>query len=288
MVMKAGNVVLLLIKDLYDTLSNSEKQVADFVLEHAEETVTLTMASLSRNAGVSEPTVVRFCRKLNFNGYQDFKIALAKGSAYTEDTLKVIHEEVKPKDSLEEISGKVMNSHILAMQQTFSMLDYEKLGQFLELVQQAEHLDFFGLGGSGTVAIDVENKFIRTGINTRCCIDSHIQLMWTALRGKKDVIVIFSNSGTTKHFVDVAKLAKKNGVKIVLITSGKNTALTRLADLTFQIFAKETSYKKEPSSARIAMLAIMDVLVTAIALNKQNMYIDNIYKTRAALEDEKS
>lgn len=288
MVMKAGNVVLLLIKDLYDTLSNSEKQVADFVLEHAEETVTLTMASLSRNAGVSEPTVVRFCRKLNFNGYQDFKIALAKGSAYTEDTLKVIHEEVKPKDSLEEISGKVMNSHILAMQQTFSMLDYEKLGQFLELVQQAEHLDFFGLGGSGTVAIDVENKFIRTGINTRCCIDSHIQLMWTALRGKRDVIVIFSNSGTTKHFVDVAKLAKKNGVKIVLITSGKNTALTRLADLTFQIFAKETSYKKEPSSARIAMLAIMDVLVTAIALNKQNMYIDNIYKTRAALEDEKS
>lgn len=287
MVMKAGNVVLLLIKEAYDTLSNSEKQVADFVLEHAEETVTLTMASLSKQAQVSEPTVIRFCRKLNFTGFLDFKIALAKGSAYTEETLKVIHEEVRPMDSLEEISGKVMNSHILAMQQTFSMINYEKLEQFLKLIQQAEHLDFFGLGGSGTVAIDVENKFIRTGINTRCCIDSHIQLMWTALLGEKDVIVIFSNSGMTKHFADVMKLARKNGTKIVLITSGKNTVLTRLSDLTFQIHAKETSYKKEPSSARIAMLAIMDVIVTAIALDKQNMYIDNIYKTRAALEDEK-
>lgn len=287
MTIRTGNVVLLLIKEAYENLSNSEKQVADFVLRRGEDTVNLTMANLSKQAQVSEPTVVRFCRKLNFNGYQDFKIALAKGSAYTEETLKIIHEEVKAKDSLKEISGKVISSHILAMQQTFSMIHYEKLEQFLEMIQTAEHLDFFGLGGSGTVAIDVENKFIRTGINTRCCIDAHIQLMWTALRGERDVIVIFSNSGMTKHFDEVMQLARKNKVKLVLITSGVNTVLTKQADLTFQIHAKETSYKKEPSSARIAMLAIMDVVVTAIALKKQNMYIDNIYKTRAALEEEK-
>lgn len=95
MTIRTGNVVLLLIQENYESLSNSEKQVADFVLEHEEETVNLTMASLSRHAHVSEPTVVRFCRKLNYQGYQDFKIALAKGSTYTEETLKVIHEEVK-------------------------------------------------------------------------------------------------------------------------------------------------------------------------------------------------
>lgn len=287
MIVNAGNVVLLLIRETYDSLSNSEKQVADFVLEHADETIRLTLASLSREVRVSEPTVIRFCRKLNFGGYQDFKIALARGSAYTEETLKIIHEEVKPLDSLEEISEKVINSHTIAMQQTFSMMNYQKLGQFLQLVQNAEHLDFFGLGGSGTVAVDVENKFIRTGINTRCCIDAHIQLMWTALRRERDVIVIFSNSGATKHFAEVMRLARKNSTKLVLITSGKNTVLTRLADITLQIHAKETSYKKEPSSARIAMLAVMDVIVTAIALEKQDTYIHNIYQTREALEAEK-
>lgn len=285
--MGAENVVLLMVKEAYTALSNSEKQVADFVLDCADETVNFTVANLAKQAQVSEPTVIRFCRKLNFTGYQEFKIALAKGSAHTDDTLKVIHEEVRPQDSLQEISGKVINSHILAMQQTFSMISYEKLEQFIRLIQQAGHLDFFGLGGSGTVAIDVENKFIRTGINTRCCIDSHIQLMWTALRGEGDVIVIFSNSGMTKHFAKIMDIARKNGVKLVLITSGNNTVLTKLADITFQIHAKETSYKKEPSSARIAMLAIMDVVVTAIALEKQGMYIDNIYETRAALESEK-
>ena len=285
--MRAENVVLLMIKEGYSGLSDYEKRVADFVLDNADETLNLTMASLSRQVQVSEPTVIRFCRKLNFTGYQEFKIALAKGNVYAGDTLKVIHEEVTPEDSIQEISNKVIHSHILAMQQTFSMMNYQKLRQFLQLVQSAEHLDFFGLGGSGTVAIDVENKFIRTGINTRCCIDSHIQLMWTALRREQDVIVIFSNSGATRHFADVMRLARRNGTKLVLITSGKNTALMKLADLTFRIHAKETSYKKEPSSARIAMLAIMDVIVTAIALDKQDTYIHNIYQTREALEAEK-
>lgn len=285
--MRAENVVLLTIKGTYTTLSDYEKRVADYVLANADETLNLTVANLAKQTQVSEPTVIRFCRKLNFTGYQEFKIALAKGDVYGGDTLKVIHEEVTSQDSVREISSKVVNSHILAMQQTMAMINYERLEQFIGLILQAEHLDFFGLGGSGTVAMDVENKFIRTGINTRCCIDAHIQLIWTALRGKNDVIVIFSNSGTTRHFVKVMELARKNGAKLVLITSGSNTVLTRLADITFQIHASETSHKKEPSSSRIAMLAIMDVVATAIALEKQSDYIENIYKTRAALEDEK-
>lgn len=51
----------------------------------------------------------------------------------------------------------------------------------------------------------------------------------------------------------------------------------------FEVRARETSYKQEPSSSRVAMLAIIDVIVTAIALQNQNQYIQNIYETRQAL-----
>ena len=165
--MRAENVVLLMIKEGYSGLSDYEKRVADFVLENADETLNLTVASLSRQVQVSEPTVIRFCRKLNFTGYQEFKIALAKGNVYAGDTLKVIHEEVTPEDSIQEISNKVINSHILAMQQTFSMINYEKLEQFVGMIQRAEHLDFFGLGGSGTVAVD---EIGRASCRERVCL----------------------------------------------------------------------------------------------------------------------
>lgn len=285
--MFTGNNVLIRMQEEYAELSNSEKLVADYVRSNPDEIMMSTIASVAKTAGVSEPTVVRFCRKLDFSGYQDFKIALARGGMHSDETLKIIHEEVKETDSLDEISLKVMNSHILALQQTFAAIDYEKFQMFLDMVMGSGKIEFFGLGGSGTVAIDVENKFLRTGIATNVCIDTHIQLMRTALLSENDTIVIFSNSGTTKHFVNVLKVAKKNNVNTVIITSAKNTVLTRNATLSFQIFANETSYKKEPSTARMAMLAIMDAIVTAIALKKKDAYIKNIYKTRDVLDKEK-
>lgn len=285
--MVTNNDVLIKVQEEYEELSNSEKQVADYVLLNPDEIMLAPIASVAKVVGVSEPTVVRFCRKLDFTGYQDFKIALAKGGVHSEESLKIIHEEVKPTDSLNEIAVKVMNSHILALQQTFASLDYNDFQDFLDMIMQSEKIEFFGLGGSGTVAIDVENKFLRTGINTNVCIDAHIQLMRTALLGEKDIIVIFSNSGLTTHFVNILKIAKKNRVKTVIITSAKNTILTKNATISFQIHAKETSYKKEPSAARLAMLALMDVIVTSIALKKKDIYIDNIYKTREALSKEK-
>ncbi|MBU3874788.1 MurR/RpiR family transcriptional regulator [Faecalicatena sp. AGMB00832] len=283
MILHSKNEVLLRIQELYDLLSKSEQKVAAYVLDNSDETMRLSIASLAKQVNVSEPTVVRFCRKLDFDGYQDFKIALAQGSNYTNETLKIIHEEILESDSLKVISQKVVNSHILALQQTFSYMNYDNLEEFLRLLGRGGKVEFYGLGGSGTVAIDGENKFLRTGIDTRVCIDSHIQLMRTALLKENDLIVIFSNSGTTKHFVNVMDIAKKNGTKTVLITSFKESLLGRMADLVFEVRARETSYKQEPSSSRVAMLAIIDVIVTAIALQNQNQYIQNIYETRQAL-----
>ena len=285
---KQDNPVTMLIENAYGTLSNSEKQVADYILKHPEETITMTMASLSKYAGVSEPTILRFCRKLNYNGYQEFKIFLAKGgSAAPEESLKIIHEAITPDDTIRDISGKVMNSHILALQETFASMDYGQMEKAAEIIMKSSGVDFFGLGGSGTVAVDVENKFIRTDVRTRVCIDAHIQLMWTSLSRRGHAIVIFSNSGVTSHFRKVMELAKKNKVKLILVTSATDTVLTRLADVVLTVRAREVTYKKEPSSARIAMLSLMDVIVTSIALRNPEHYIDNIYKTRKALKEEK-
>lgn len=287
MVLQTKNEVLLRIQGMFELLSKAEQKVAEFVFGNSDETMRLTIAALAKRVDVSEPTVVRFCRKLDFDGYQDFKIALAQASTYTNDTLKVIHEEITERDSIEEISKKVINSHILALQQTFACINYEDLEAFSQLLCKARKVEFYGLGGSGTVAIDVENKFLRTGINTSVCIDSHIQLMRAALLGEQDLIIIFSNSGATKHFLHVIETAQKNGTKVAVITSFRDSLLGKSADLVFEVKARETSYKQEPSSARVAMLAIIDVLVTTIALKNQEQYIDNIYQTRKALGLEK-
>ena len=62
-------------------LRKSEQKVADYVLEHPNDVIHMRIVDLAAEANVSEPTVVRFCRALNYDGFQDFKLTLAQGLA---------------------------------------------------------------------------------------------------------------------------------------------------------------------------------------------------------------
>jgi len=265
--------------------SPSERKVADYVLNYPENTIHLSIADLSKETHVSQPTIIRFCRKQGLRGYQDLKIKLAQSKS---EPLKLIHEELSPSDTIEDISNKVIASHIIALDQTLKKLDYSAIEVIVNVIERSNTIDFYGLGGSGTVAIDAENKFLRTKLNTRACIDAHIQLMRTALMNEKDFIIIFSNTGDTNHFINILNLAKSRNVPSLVVTSYINSATAKLATYVIEIKANEIHYKKEPASSRIAMLSVIDIIVTAIALNMHNQYIENVYETRKAINSEKS
>jgi len=64
-----------------DSLSKSERKVALAVLKNPELAIAENITALARNAQVSEPTVVRFCRAIGYDGWQEFKLKLAQGLA---------------------------------------------------------------------------------------------------------------------------------------------------------------------------------------------------------------
>ncbi len=276
--------LLITIQTNYESLRKSEKKVADYVLNHHEEIIHLTISELASKVSVSEPTIIRFCKKLGLSGYQNMKIQLAQ---IKKKPLAIIHEQIDTNDTIKEVANKVITSHIIALNETLKQLDFDTLSQVIKILTNSKSIDFYGLGGSGTVAIDVENKFLRTGLNTHAYVDSHIQLMRTSLLNQEDTIVIFSNTGNTKHFINLLEIAKKRKVSSILITSSPVSSLAKLADYVLSAKAKEIRYKKEPSSSRIAMMSIMDIVVTYVALIKQEQYIENIYLTREALSKDK-
>jgi DNA-binding MurR/RpiR family transcriptional regulator len=278
------NNVIISIQEQYDNLRPSEKKVADYIRANPADIIHLSIAELSALVGVSEPTVIRFCRNIGYSGFQNFKIEFAQSNPLP---LKIIHEELTPDDSISDIAQKVVNSHIIALTQTLEALNFGTLSGVADVLSQSAKIDFYGLGGSGTAAQDAENKFIRTKLNTYPCVDAHVQLMRGSLMGPDDSIVIFSNSGHTIHYTKLLEITKKNGVRSVVITSHKNSPVALLADHVIEIQASEIQYRKEPSSARMAMLAVIDIIVAAIALKNHSAYIENIMTTRKAIDHEK-
>ena len=263
-----------------DDLRNSEKKVALVVLGSPEKVIYQSISELAENAGTSEPTVLRFCRALGFRGYHDLKIHLAQDLV---PEMKNIHEDVVSGDDAAALIRKVLNANVIAINTTLDILDPGMVGRAIQALARAKRIDFFGLGGSGAVAMDAHHKFFRLGISCGWQSDSHMQAMSAALMTPKNVVVAISHSGSSKDIVEALQIAKANGAATIAIVSHRKSPVASLVDVPLCVHAKETGFKPEPMSSRIAHLSVIDVLAVGVALKKRQSFVASVQKTREAL-----
>lgn len=263
-----------------DDLRNSEKKVALVVLGSPDKVIYQSISELADNAGTSEPTVLRFCRALGFRGYHDLKIHLAQDLV---PEMKNIHEDVVSGDDAAALIRKVLNANVIAINTTLDILDPGMVGRAIQALARAKRIDFFGLGGSGAVAMDAHHKFFRLGISCGWQSDSHMQAMTAALMTPRNVVVAISHSGSSKDIVEALQIAKTNGATTIAIVSHRKSPVASLADIALFVHAKETGFKPEPMSSRIAQLSVIDVLAVGVALKKRQSFVASVQKTREAL-----
>lgn len=263
-----------------DDLRNSEKKVALAVLDSPHRVIYQSISELAENAGVSEPTVLRFCRALGFLGYHDLKIQLAQDLVPEE---KNIHEDVTQGDDASTLIRKVLNANVIAINATLDTLDPTMVDRAIHALARAKHIDFFGLGGSGAVAMDAYHKFFRLGIPCGWQSDSHMQAMCAALMTPRHVVVAISHSGSTKDIVESLEIAKANGATTIAIVSHRKSPVASMADIPLCVHAKETGFKPEPMSSRIVHLCAIDVLAVGVALRRSADFVASVQKTRKAL-----
>ena len=66
------------IKAKMPQLTETEKKIGKFVLENYETVLQCNVSELATHSGVSDASVVRFCRSIGYRGFQDFKMNLAR------------------------------------------------------------------------------------------------------------------------------------------------------------------------------------------------------------------
>ncbi|MEI8189050.1 MAG: MurR/RpiR family transcriptional regulator [candidate division NC10 bacterium] len=263
-----------------DDLRNSEKKVAMVVLGSPDKVIYQSISELADNAETSEPTVLRFCRALGFRGYHDLKIHLAQDLV---PEMKNIHEDVVSGDDAAALIRKVLNANVIALNTTLDILDPGSVTRAIQALARAKRIDFFGLGGSGAVAMDAHHKFFRLGISCGWQSDSHMQAMSAALMTPKNVVVAISHSGSSKDIVEALQIAKTNGAATIAIVSHRKSPVASLVDVPLCVHANETGFKPEPMSSRIAHLSVIDVLAVGVALRRSEDFVASVQKTRKAL-----
>ncbi|MGI5966920.1 MULTISPECIES: MurR/RpiR family transcriptional regulator [Anaerotruncus] len=271
---------LLHLQTHYSTLRASEKRIADYILSRPDEIIYLSITSLANECHTSETSVIRLCKAMGYKGYQDFKINIAKSII---EPSKQIHEAVTNQDSTADIIKKVMSSNIKAIEDTMQVLSSQQVQLAIDAISKTRRLEFYGMGGSGSVALDAQHKFFKYGFSCIAYTDPHMQAMSAATMGPDDVAFGISHTGSSKDIVENLEIASKAGATTICITGGLKSPITKVSDIVLMVVSKEQSYKPEPMSSRIAQLAIIDVLSVGVALTRPDAVLNNLQKTRSAL-----
>ena len=260
-----GPQILRKLESVRPVVGPARQKVIDYVLEHAEEVIFLSITELSAQAGVSEATVVRLFQEMNYRGYQDFKIKLSR--ELTPDRQQLDHN-IDEGDSPGQVLRSLVNLSVETLRSTVQIVDDESLAKVVEVLVEANRIEFLGMGGSGSVARDAYHKFLRLGIPVNAVSDSHDAAQVCAVLAPDDVALFVSHSGTTKDVLEAAQLAREAGATVVAITRYGRSPLARIAHLTLHTVSAETEYRSEAISSRIAQLVLIDTLMVSLYLAK--------------------
>src|SRR5471030_2376267 len=227
-----------------DILSKSERKVAEAILASPQTAIHCSIATLARMADVSEPTVNRFCRRLDTKGFPDFKLHLAQSLA---NGTPYVNRNVDEGDGADAYTSKIFESTMATLDQVKNTLDISAINRAVDLLTQAKKISFFGLGASAAVAHDAMNKFFRFNIPVVYFDDIVMQRMSCMNSSEGDVVVLISHTGRTKNLVELAHLARENDATVIAITS-QNTPLAHEATLALLLDVPEDTDVYMPRS----------------------------------------
>lgn len=263
-----------------EELRAAEGRVAAYVLAAPDKVIYQSISEAAEHAGTSEPTVIRFCRALGLKGYHDLKIRLAQDLV---PEVKTIHEDVGPEDDAATLCRKVLTANALAIQDSLETLEPAQVERAVRLLVRAARIEFIGFGGSAPVAMDAYHKFFRLGIPCDWQDDPHMQAMAASLMTPRSVVVAISHSGSSKDIVETLEIAKRAGAGTIAIVSHRKSPVATIAEVALCVHSRETGFKPEPMSSRIAHLCVIDVLAVGVALRRSGDFVASVQKTRQAL-----
>ena len=280
--MNSDSNPLLKIKAIFNDFTPVEQKVAEFILENPSKVPAMSIKELAVASKSSDASVMRFCKALGFSGYRSFIVGLTLAIADNEEDAG-LYTDIRPGDSVKSVIRNIFRNERQALTDTENILKTTEVEKAVAILGSSEAVHFFGIGASGLVCLDAVQKFRRIGISSYAHTDFHDQLTSAALLGSKDACVLFTYSGKTKEIQLILKLLKAQNCKIIAVTKLRKTNLLKGADVYLNVLTREVTMRSGATGSRIAMLSLVDILLSCVLSTDYDKYEKKLLKTYEAL-----
>lgn len=253
-------------------MHRAERRVANFVSTSPSKVLQMSMARLSETCSVSDPTVMRFCRRFGFESYQELKLHLVQSLV---PSAPFAYEQITPDDSIDNIVRKTCRNSLNAIQRLADDLAPDQVGEAARHLQAASWTGIYATGISEVNALDAEHKFQRLGMRCQALLGTRRQQMHAESARSGEAVLIFSQSGHTRQTVDVALAARKGGAKVISIAAD-NSPLAAVSDVLVAVKPYEHTELMTPLASRLNHHLVTNMLVAAIAITSGSQFPDQL------------
>lgn len=270
----------LLVKEKWNELSSQEKKIGTKLLENEELIINSSIVEISKLCEVSQPTIVRFCKRLGFNGIKELKIAFSTSSLNLPENASPITWD----DSDDTVFKKFFSQSLQSLEEAFSNTETQSMILCSRLLAEAKSIDVIGVGGSSIIAEFFTHEFMRFGKRVSSFLNPYSIGQMIKSVFPPDVIVAISCSGETEEILNAVKYAKAKNCKIIAITSNLKSTLALNSYYSLVTPEKDVFYNDKHSYSRIAQMALITALyiMTAkqIAMSNSDFREHYIEQTR--------
>ena len=257
-----GKDIIALMLQEYECFTRSERKIADYVLEHQEETQYISITDLSAQCGVAVSTVSLFCRKLKLAGFNDFKLELARAALPARAALSEPGSEITAGDSAASVMGKVLSAVQDTLNNAYHMLSEREVTRAAGLLRRAGQVVCLGQGNHAAVALAAWAQFSTTSAKFKTIQDSHMQIVVLSTLSEGDAVLYFSYSGATHELLEAVEVIRARGAKLILVTRYSNSPASAYADAVLLCGPNEQPFQFGSSSALMAQLYVVEVLLS--------------------------
>ncbi|RBP90040.1 RpiR family transcriptional regulator [Cytobacillus firmus] len=262
-----------------EKFTSSESELAKYIIENPDEISQMSINQIAKKIHISPATITRFCQKISFSGFNEFKHELKR---YIDLRNKpAVSSDIKEIDYF----SNLYQNHLEIIETTFRKMTYLDIQQAVSLLTDAKKVHVYGIGNSGIAAQEFKWKFFRIGIQVESITDPHQAVMDAALSSDGNLVIGISVSGKTKEVIDAVKIAKRQGASVLAITSDKTSELSQLADLSLLVMSKSSMHMGQNISPTLPLFLLFDLLYTELVAKDYMNRVKIRDKTLRALKN---
>jgi len=245
-------------------LTKSERKLASIILKNPAAVINENIAQLAKRAGVSEPSVFRFCKRFGAEGFPAFKLVLS--SLVSSQNLQKV-ETVKQGDTVGDIASKVIEGAKVAVSATERNVDESVLARVIDVVSQSHRIVVLSQGMSSFVAVDFVNRMLNLGFACESYSDRNSMLLAVSTLRLGDVVIVFSSIGKNPDILDAIEIIKENGACIVAVCP-EHSMLAEKTDLLLKSSDNIEIESDSVFNSRLSILLLSQMIIGGVMLRR--------------------